>query len=61
MSDESLTGPPDIGRIDLEAIYRSLIKMAPMHRAYIVDMTKCEALDSLGEEKSAKELAERYL
>jgi hypothetical protein len=48
-------------RIDLEALRQSVGKEATQQISYIVDMAKAEALDLLGDQKTAVELAERHL
>ena len=48
-------------RIDLEAIRQSARQRAKARMAYIVDMAKAEALDSLGESGEGVKLVERYV
>ncbi len=48
-------------RVELDRIRNEASKGAPREIAYFVDMAKVEALDALGEEQAAMELAERHL
>ncbi len=47
--------------IDLEALRKASGKEASRKTAYMVDMAKAEALDHLGEQRAAIELAVRHL
>lgn len=51
----------NIERLDLEALRQNAIKVSPQPMAYIIDMAKAEALDSLGQEEEGIKLAEKYL
>jgi DNA integrity scanning protein DisA with diadenylate cyclase activity len=48
-------------RIDLEDVHKSASKQAAEKIAFLVDMAKAEALDSLGETHAATELVLRHL
>jgi hypothetical protein len=58
--NDEVAGKPE-DKMDLKACRQGAGKAAVQQISYLVDMAKAEALDAMGENQTAMELAERHL